>query len=161
MAITRFDPLSEALQVQRSLNRLFDTQLEIFGLRHEIPVDIFEMTDKYLVEASLPGVQPEELKVTATATTLVIHAEESMERKVTRHGTFLRQERMSGEMTRTITFPMRIDPDGVTSIYEHGVLKLDVPKAEVVKTRHIEVRTKEVLKEPQDKAVKKETVVTR
>jgi len=49
-----------------------------------------------------------------------------------------------GEMTRTIALPTEIQLEKVQAPYEHGVLKLQVPKSESAKPKQIEVKVKEV-----------------
>jgi HSP20 family protein len=55
----------------------------------------------------------------------------------------VRRERYEGEMIRTIALPTQIQPEKVQATYEHGVLKLQVPKSEAAKPKQIEVKVKE------------------
>jgi len=51
-----------------------------------------------------------------------------------------RQERPSGEFSRTITFPAEIDADRVQAALKDGVLSVTLPKAPSAKPRKIEVK---------------------
>jgi HSP20 family protein len=108
------------------------------------PVDIYESEDKlhYVIEAALPGFKPEELHITAVGDTLTISAvkkEKKLEKEL-----YVRQERYTGEMTRTFTLPTMVDVEKVEAVFEHGVLKLYIPKAEEVKPKQIPIKVKEL-----------------
>ncbi len=51
------------------------------------------------------------------------------------------RERRYGTFSRSIRFPVAVNADAVEAAYEHGVLTLTVPKAEVVKPKRIAIRT--------------------
>lgn len=48
-------------------------------------------------------------------------------------------ERSVGEFQRSFSFPGAVDIDAVKASLEHGILKIVVPKKEVVKGRRIEI----------------------
>ena len=50
-----------------------------------------------------------------------------------------RRERVSGSFDRTITLPIRIDPDGIRAEYREGILALFIPRAESDKPRAIKI----------------------
>ena len=145
MAMQRWEPVSELTPLREAVNRLLEgsvvglERLDVFG--RTFPVDIRELEGEYVVEASLPGIKPDDLRITATEDTLTIRAERKTE-KEEKAGTLLRQERYEGEFFRTITVPSGLRPDGVTATYEHGVLTLHAPKAELVKPKTVTVEVK-------------------
>ena len=53
---------------------------------------------------------------------------------------WVRQERPVGRFTRQVTLPVLVDADKVEARYEHGVLKLTLPKSEAAKPRKITVK---------------------
>ena len=142
------DPFDRLTPLREAMNRLFEESF--VGPRFELvfgrtfPLDISESEDKlhYLIEASLPGFKPEEIQITVEGETLLIHAQKKEETK-TEKGAYMRRERYEGEMSRGITLPTTIDPEKVEATYEHGLLKLTVSKAEVVKPTRIPVKVKE------------------
>ncbi len=142
------DPFEPLTPLREAMNRLFEESF--VGPRFELvfgrtfPLDVSESEDKqhYLIEASLPGFKPEEIQVTVEGDTLLIHAQKKEETKAEK-GTYVRRERYEGEMSRSITLPTAIDVARVEASYEHGLLKLIVPKAEVAKPTQIPVKVKE------------------
>ena len=145
------DPSETFLPLRQAVDRLFEESFvwpPRFALLtgRSFPLDIYESKDQkeYVVEASLPGVKPEEIEITATGDTLTItyatKGEEKMEKPK-----YVRRERYEGEMTRTFALPTQIDPEKVLATYEHGVLTLHIPKSEVAKPKQIPVKVKEAV----------------
>ena len=148
MTLILRDPFEAMTPLREAMNRLFEESF--IGPRFEFltprtfPVDIYESEDKlhYVIEAALPGFKPEELHITAVGDTLTISAvkkEEKLEKEL-----YVRRERYAGEMTRTFTLPFVVDVGKIEAFFEHGVLKLYIPKAEEVKPMEIPIKVKEL-----------------
>jgi HSP20 family protein len=143
------DPRETLLPLRDAVNRLFEEsfiwpgRLEVFTGR-SFPVDVYETKDQqgFVIEASLPGVKPEDISISAMGDTLTITYATKGEEKVEKTN-YVRRERYEAEMTRTITLPTQIDPEKVQATYEQGVLKLQVPKSEATKPKQIKVKVKE------------------
>ena len=143
------DPFEAMTPLRDAMNRLFEESF--IGPRFEFltprtfPVDIYESEDKlqYVIEAALPGFQPEELKITAAGDTLTVTAVKKEQEKLEKEQ-YVRRERYTGEMTRTFTLPTVIDVEKIEAVFEHGVLKLYIPKAEEVKPKEIPIKVKEL-----------------
>jgi HSP20 family protein len=154
MAMTRWEPLEELTPLRDAVNRLFEETfvrpMRYGMLASTFPVDVYETETEYVVEAPLAGVKPEDIQVTAVRDTLTVHASlkstekpESKADKTPKTGYYVRRERFTGEMVRTIELPTQIEPEKVAATYEHGMLILRVPKAEALKPKQIAVRVKE------------------
>lgn len=50
-----------------------------------------------------------------------------------------RRERVAGSFDRTITLPIRIDPDQIKAEYRDGILALFIPRAESDRPRSIKI----------------------
>jgi HSP20 family protein len=143
------DPFEAMTPLREAMNRLFEESF--IGPRFEFltprtfPVDIYESEDKlhYVIEAALPGFKLEELNITAVGDTLTIAAIKK-EEKLPEKEQFVRRERYTGEMTRIFTLPTTIDVEKVEAVFEHGILKLFIPKAEEVKPKQIPLKVKEL-----------------
>ena len=101
-------------------------------------VDIFEEPDVIRLVAEVPGVKPEDVKISVEANLLTIKgtkeqvAEEKAE-KVHRY------ERTYGAFERTFRLSASIDPKKIKATYDLGVLTITLPKAETAKPHLIEV----------------------
>ncbi len=144
------DPSGALMPLREALNRLFEDsfmwpgRLEVFTGR-TFPVDVYETKDQqgYIIEASIPGVKPEDISISALGDTFTIHYAKKAEERVEKPG-YMRRERFEGEMTRTITLPTHIQPEKIQATYEKGILKLQVPKSEEVKPKQIPIKVKEL-----------------
>ncbi len=149
MAMTRWEPFESIAPLREAVNQWFEEGLlrpmRFSMLGRYFPVDVYETEKAFIVEAVLPGVKPEDVKVSAIRDTLTIHAtmKPAPVTKPEKPGTYLQRERYSGEMTRTIQLPTSIEPDKVTATYTHGVLTLQVPKVAAAEPAAIPIKVTE------------------
>lgn len=149
MTLIPRDPFEVLVPLREAMNRLLEdsfvgpTRFERFAGR-TLLVDLYETEDrqKYVLEASLPGFKPEDLQITAVGDTITIHVGKK-EAKKEEKANYVRRERAETEMTRSVALPTAIDSDKIEAAYEHGILKLSIPKADQVKPRQINIQTKE------------------
>ncbi len=149
MPLTLRDPFEAMVPLREAMSRLFEESF--IGPRFEyltprtFPVDIYESEDKlfYVIEAALPGFKLDELHITALGDTLTISVLKKEEEKLAKVA-FVRRERYEGEMTRTFTLPTMVDIAKIEAVFDHGVLSLTIPKAEVVKPKEIPIKVKEL-----------------
>jgi HSP20 family protein len=142
--LTRWDPFREFLAVRNTMDRLLDSALSQTDGEWEsvstwgLPLDVIETPDEFLVKASIPGIDPDQLDITFTENTLSIKGEVKHEQEKQEARYHLR-ERRSGRFVRSISLPSRIDSDRIEANYENGVLVLHLPKTEEVKPKRISV----------------------
>jgi HSP20 family protein len=147
MAMTRSEPYESLTPVRDALNQWFEEGL-LRPLRHGVmgryfPIDVYETESAFIVEAVLPGVKPEDVKVSALRDTLTIHATIKPTVKPEKSGTYLQREHYTGEMRRTIQLPTVIESGKVTATYLHGVLTLQVPKVAAEQPATIPIKVTE------------------
>jgi len=143
--VRRSSPLGELVSLRQAMDRLFEDSFVrprgwAFGGfdGYSFPVDVTNGSDSIRVEASLPGFKPEDVDITVENGVLSISAETQSERQEG-EGETLVQEIRRGRVSRTIALPTGIEPDKATASFEHGVLRLQIPKAEAVKPRQIRI----------------------
>lgn len=142
--VSVWEPFGMMTPLREAMNRLLEdsfispARLEPL-IGRSLLMDVFETDSEYTVEVSMPGVKPEDLKVSATDDTITIRATMKRETRDTTKGSYVRRERHEGELVRSVTLANPIDPSRVSAHYEHGVLKLTAPKAEAAKPRQIDV----------------------
>jgi HSP20 family protein len=141
--LTRWDPFQEMLNLRRTVDRLFDNastdqdwgQSTQWGLA----VDVAENKDDFIVKASVPGINPDDLDVSYSDDTLTIRGEIKTENEVKEDQYHIR-ERRYGSFSRSITLPTKIKGDAIEASYQNGVVILRLPKAEEVKPKRIEIK---------------------
>lgn len=102
--------------------------------------DIFEGQDGIKLIVELPGVNPEDTKLSLENNTLTIRGEkkQAAEEKTER---VHRYERSYGLFERSFTLPSTVDADRIEARFEHGVLTVALPKVERARPREIPVTT--------------------
>ena len=143
MAITRWEPFREVATLRNAMDRLFYERffqpLRSFeGLNFGVPMDVYEEADKYVVEATLPGLRAEDVDISLQGTTLTISGEIPYVEPENRN--YLLRERMGGRFSRSITLPVEVQSDSVEAIFHDGVLHLTLPKSPAYQPKKITVR---------------------
>ena len=143
MAIQRWEPLREAVSLRDAMNSLLqESFVRPIGLLADgastIPLDISENENEFIVKASLPGVRPEDVQITAHGDTLAIRGEiKAEEEKKDEH--YHLRERRYGQFLRTLSLSTPISADKAQAQIDKGVLILRLPKAEEAKPKQIKV----------------------
>lgn len=124
-------------------NEWFDNGGTLLNRMMNVPsVNITETTNDFEVSLAAPGLKKEDFKIDVDGNLLTIssHKEESKEQKESK---FTRNEYNYSSFSRTFTLPEGVKRDKIEATYEHGVLKLVMPKKEEAKkpeARHIAVK---------------------
>ncbi|MBP7998764.1 MAG: Hsp20/alpha crystallin family protein [Chloroflexi bacterium] len=142
-AVIRRNPVREMMTLRGALDRMFDDSFFAPFRQDELvdwglPLDVLEKDDNFIVKASVPGINPNELDITLENDVLTIKGESHSEKEETNERYHLRERRV-GRFGRTVTFPIRVNGEAITADYKDGVLTLTVPKAEEVKPRRINI----------------------
>jgi len=143
--IRRWDPYREMMVLRNSMDRVADRELALAphswkSFKWSVALDVVESEDEYLVTASLPGINPEDLEITFEDNRLTIKGESKEEEEVDEARFHLRERRF-GSFTRSIKLPTGIESDKIEANYDKGVLKLHLPKVEEVKPKKISIKT--------------------
>ena len=101
-------------------------------------VDIKEEPERFLIQADLPGVDPNEIEVQMDKGILSIKGERRTE-SVTEGDRFSRIERAHGVFYRRFALPDSANPEGITATGKHGVLEISIPKRPETTPRRIQV----------------------
>lgn len=106
--------------------------------RWSIALDAVEEDDKLVVRASLPGIAPEEIKVTIEDGVLTIDGETKVDEEG-KVGNYLIRERRTGLFHRAVRLPDTVDVDQAETNYDEGILTVAFPKAESKRARQLTV----------------------
>ncbi len=138
--LTRWDPFRDMLSMRRAMDRFFDRALEPMSdsPMWDLPLDVVENKDEFVVKASLPGMNPDDLEITFNDNVLTIKGETKEDKEVKEEQYHLR-ERRQGVFSRSISLPNRIKSDAISANYDAGVLTLKLPKAEEAKAKRISI----------------------
>jgi HSP20 family protein len=145
-SIIRWQPFGDLVSLRDAMDRLFEESVIrprswMVPFEGGLAVDVYETEDSLVVEAALPGVKPEEIDVSLTGDVLTIKGETKAEEKVEEEN-YIRRERRYGSFCRSVSLPSGLEGDKAEAEFEHGILKLTIPKAEAVKPKVIQVKAK-------------------
>lgn len=142
-SIVRYQPFRMPVSaVSRDLDsafeRLFD---DVFGTsraaRPQSSANLYETKDAFLVELPLPGVRPDDVELTIQENVLSLRAKR--EWQAPENASAIWHGFGSGEWRQSFTLPGEVNPERVTASMEHGVLRLELAKAEHIKPRTIRI----------------------
>ena len=102
------------------------------------PVDVIEDASGITLYADLPGVPKDKLSVRIDGENLVIDGEIVLEMAKNLEATHV--EVSLPRYRRVFTLSKELDPERLSAELKHGVLKLQIQKAEHAKPRRIEVQ---------------------
>lgn len=100
--------------------------------------DITEDDKEYMIKMDIPGMEKSDIKVQYHDGRVTISGERNEEEKEEKKD-FVRQERYYGSFYRSFTLPEKIKEENIQATFKNGVLKLVIPKTEVVKPKPIKV----------------------
>ena len=150
MNIVRYRPWA-GNSVQSELRQAFDRLLEGNLLDQDdadessvvtsqwVPrVDVKEESDRFVLYADLPGIDPNDIEVSMDKGVLSIKGERRSETS-SQTERFSRIERRYGSFHRRFALPDSADPEGISAMGRHGVLEITIPKRPETKPRRIQV----------------------
>jgi HSP20 family protein len=141
--IERYDPFRRAM----SLRQIMDTLLsEAFVMPRDLqggaaasaPLNMYEEGDTLVVEAELPGIQPEDVDASIERGMLTIRGESRSEEERKERNYLVREQRR-GSFVRSVRLPDTVNADADQAQFEHGMLRLTFPKSEQAKPRRIPI----------------------
>lgn len=147
MAIQRWDPLRDLVDLQDRIRHLFDEALsrsggaddtESVGGGFRPPIDLHEESERFVVRADLPGVAPTEVELAVEEGTLVLRGERRPSPGVAREA-YLRVERPHGRFSVRLQLPPSVDAAGIQAVHRNGVIEVVLPKRKPASPSRIEV----------------------
>lgn len=134
--IERFSPFREIEEIWKSMQRWpLMGETEVLGT---LRLDVMEDESRYVVQADLPGVSKDDIRVSIDGNQVSIAAE--VARAEEAHGPgLLRCERFHGRLYRSFTLDSAVDEGTADAKYENGVLELTLPKKAGATTHQLEV----------------------
>ena len=146
--IDRYDSFSRPLSLRQMLDRLLEDAFVMPGGGQSaggqqsgarVAMDVYEEGDNLVVEAQLPGFEPEDIDINIERGTLTIRGQSKTEEERNERNYLIREHR-AGSFMRSIQLPETVNADAADARFEHGVLRLTFPWAEQHQPRRIKVQ---------------------
>lgn len=135
--VVRWTPMNP-VNMFNEFDRLFERPVTRGTSELSIPLDVAESDDNYLVKATIPGINPDDLEITLEDDVLTLKGEILRDEELEGVKYHVR-ERRHGSFSRSIRFPVTVNGDAVEATYNNGTLDLNIPKAEAVKPKRITI----------------------
>ena len=103
------------------------------------PIDIYETGDGLVLYADLPGVTTDGLDLQVQDNRLTLFGR--VRREDADEGMVLHEEYRTGDFLRSFILSDEVDHDRITARLNHGVLRVELPRASRTQPRRIEVST--------------------
>jgi len=102
-------------------------------------VDIEEYSDRFVLRADVPGIDPASVEVTLDKGVLTLSGAREQAIVEANAPEHRRIERVNGRFHRRFTLPDTVDSDSVSASGKHGVLEVVIPKRPQIQPRRITV----------------------
>ena len=140
MAIAFSNPFDTLVAIQRALDAARESDWLAQGTAGHgsfPPINIFQKDDDFVAVVELPGIDKSDLEIEAKENTIRIRGKKTI--AYGERASVHRRERVSGVFDRTLSVPIRIEPDRIKAEYRDGILALFIPRAEADKPRSIKI----------------------
>ena len=145
-SLTKWEPVRDFLSLRDAMDQLFDEMISqpgnlAAGNRLMPAIDLYQTEDAVVLKASLPGINPDDLKISVSGDLLTIQGEQTTELE-DKQATYHIRERKWGSFSRSLSLPVPVQSDKANAEYENGILTLTLPKAEEVRPKTISVKAR-------------------
>lgn len=132
-----WSPMRDFARMQAEMDRLFQNVNDSYAPGFP-PVNVYTTENQALIHAELPGVAADRVEISVLDDTVTIKGSRPAEE--TPEGTVAhRRERGSGDFSRSIRLPFRVESASVDAKFENGVLEVSLPRAEADRPRRIAI----------------------
>ena len=127
-------------EIDKIFQEFFDSKAERKddGSGLEIPVDIFEREDEFVIVAELPGIRREDFTLSALRDLLILEGAKA-QKPTEGKARFMCAEREFGLFRRIVDVPAAGDMSRVQATFSGGVLTIRLPKIRERRGRKIQI----------------------
>lgn len=143
--LIRWDPMREMMSMRNLMDGAFEdifsrspNSYEGYGL---VNLDMVQTDDNVVIQAAIPGVNPDDIKISVAGDSLTIRGEIKEDEELKDKNYHIREMRR-GAFARSVLLPCSVVSEKAKAEFENGILKLILPKAEEVKPKTITVKAK-------------------
>lgn len=107
-----------------------------------MPLDIYSNDNEVVILAAVPGMHPDDLDLTIQKNTVMISGElhSPTAGEEGNNLTWYARELAEGTYRRSVTLPFLVDSDKAEATFEHGILRVVLPKAEESRPKKVAIQ---------------------
>jgi HSP20 family protein len=139
-----WSPVNEFVSLREAMDRLVAdsfisprTLLGSVGNTMTLPANLYETSEGYVVQVSLPGVDPEKIQVTVRGETVVLKGERTV--PTVENAQQIWNGIPAGSFEQAFTLPTAVESGEAQASYEYGLLTLRLPKAQHARAHTVKV----------------------
>lgn len=137
--LTERRPFADLTELRHRFDQMFR---DFSGERGWVPsVDLVRKDDELVLKADLPGIKPDEVKITVEDDVLTVSGEHE-EKKAEERENFVRRERRYGSFSRSLSLPRGVKAEDIEATTEDGVLDVTIPLPKAEESSRIEIKPK-------------------
>jgi HSP20 family protein len=132
-------------KLRRDMDQLFRRFRKELGIprylievAESFSVGLSETENTLTVKAELPGIKPEDIKISVTEDTLTLKGETGEEVIESAEG-YRRIERRSRTFSRTVSLPCRVLTEDVKATLKNDILQIVLPKCKPKEARSVKI----------------------
>ena len=103
-----------------------------------LKVDIYRKDNAVIIDAELPGVEKENIRVDVKGRHVTLGGERKSDAEIKEQDCY-RRERRYGKFERTFNMPFEVNSDAVKATFKNGILRLEISKPEDQTVKNITI----------------------
>ena len=108
-------------------------------------IDMYEKGNNVIIEAQLPGIDPEKVDISVENDVLTIQGKMEKKSEV-EEDNYFRHEIHKGSFFRSVLLPAHVEGDKAQAEFEEGLLRVAIPKMQKSGAKKIKVQMKKTSK---------------
>jgi HSP20 family protein len=104
-------------------------------------IDVYEDKDNVVVEATLAGINPDDVSIAINDDVLTIDGRRQSTSEVDEKN-YYRKEVRTGSFHRSVLLPVSVHSDKAEASFENGLLRVVLPREEKSKSKNIKINIK-------------------
>lgn len=105
----------------------------------QLTIDVYQTENDIVIKSTIAGVKPEDLDVSINNDMITIRGERKNEEEVPEENYYY-QECYWGHFSRSVILPVDVLAEKIEASMKNGILTIRLPKADITKTKKIQVR---------------------
>ncbi|MFA4954469.1 MAG: Hsp20/alpha crystallin family protein [Patescibacteria group bacterium] len=137
MSLIKWTPFFEPFE---NFDKLIENFPSVVGRGQGLvpAIDVYDTKDAVVIETALPGVNAQDVKLDVENGILTISG--SSERKTeVEEKDYYRKEIRAGSFMRQVALPSGVKEDQAKASFKDGILKIEMPKTEQIKSKSIKI----------------------
>ncbi len=134
--VVRWNPFRELAAIERAFD---ETRRVSARTAYTLPIDLYENENAFVLNANIPGLNPDQIQVNFEDGILTISAER-VQPELGENARALVRESAFGRFTRSLRLSDSVDTNNVEAVYSNGVLTLTLPKTPESQPKQIPVK---------------------